>query len=739
MPFSVFIGGNDVTIYSNLRDSPLTVEQNSLLIPVLTMGIYNNFTDSSASQITPPIAFDEVIITLQNKIIFGGIITSVTPRRLSDKILLYEISAVGYHKTLNYIETFRDDFASVKAGAIIRNLIGKYVPWISATATNIQDGPVISQLRVRNRSLSELFSELAQDSGFRFFIDNSKNAFFIPKEQYQSSLLITDDAISYIPDSLEVAPDFTRVVNVVKVLGGFQKGIQVTELFSGDGLNGNFSLEFNPFGIDRASLLFDDFGGTEFSTTWVESDVSNPSPPPNHVPSDGYIFPEFNRIQVVGGASVWGAVALVSVETHQRKQHREFSCEEIFIVGGSACVVCSLTDGLGQSNTNVLSGFDFLQGSEIHVRENGSFVSVSSYIDSSGITINAPVTYQNNQTYSLMIQTYLTGSETGTVPWGVKYFIQGGTAPNYGSVGSRDWSLIRDAQFSADPQEFVSFAPIIMYVGGGMTIRNSRIKDAVPITLFVGSDSKNVGVETDTGSKTDAFIDTNSTPNRLRFFSDVIPPTGVNNISLTYNKIQDTVIRRRDVASIARIKSLSSLANDSGERHKTIAPPYEAKTTDDLIRIALNYLSEFSAEKYTGSFTTFTPLLTVDTDPPTVGQLLNLNLPSRNIGPLDVVISRIVSTVQSAPHIDGSGATSPILRQEIEFSDVDTYQDFITRNQQDLKFIDKEGDASQFLDVWDLSSLMTLSSSLTSQVFSVSNAEVGTAEVGLSNVGENIT
>lgn len=728
MLFSLLIGANEVFDNVDTQENPPTVETNTLLIPVLNFTVFNRISDSVT--ITAPAAFDEVKLTVRGVVVFGGIINAVFPKRISGTVLSYEVTAAGYHKTLDYVETFRDNFASAKAGVIIRTLLNKYAPWITATPATIQDGPVVSQLDVRNRNMAELFSELSQDAGFVFYVDDNKVAFFKPKEEFRASLLIKDAATTYIPESLEVVPDFSRVVNVVKVIGGPQKGKSVTETFTGDGTVANFSLEFKPFGINQASLLEDDFSGTLFSPAqWLETDVTNPSPPPNHVSADGYIFPEFNRLQVVGGNGTLGQVALTSTETYQGKIGREFLCEEVFITALSEGVVCAVTDGIGSTLADVKTGFFLKSSGALHIVVNGVDTTLSQYTDSAGAVQAVAPTFQISQTYNFMVR--ITAVASNIV---ASLEVQGGTTPNYGTVGGRKWSLFSSVTLTSTPDPtFVGFAPILS-TNAQLTIRSAKLRGQVPVTLTVAGVPKVVGTETATSTFMDAFVDVNSIPNRLRFFTDTIPANTAS-ISITYDKTEETVVRRRNSASVEKVRLASKLTNDSGERHATITPPFVAKTLDDLARIALNYLSEFANEKYTGRVVTYTSLLTVDTDPPKVGQLLHLDLPSQAIGPLDVVISQITQTVVSSSYKDTALVTAPIVQYEIEFADVDTYQDFIKRNQQDLKTVNKEGDSSQFLDVWDSASVITIGGVATGTLLPFTNAIVGEAIVVSSEVG----
>lgn len=721
---------NGVEVISNVISSEgsLQIEQNTLLIPILQFQIYNRLSETVA--IAAPIPPQEVSLTVRGVLEFGGVISSVLPKRLSETVILYEVTAVGFHRTLDYVTTNRDSFASIKSGVVIKNLLAKYTPWLASDLSAIQDGPVLSQLDVRNRKLSELFSELALSAGFIFYVNNLKKPFFQPLSENKASLIIDDAATTYMFDSLDVSPDFSRITNVVRVLGGLQKGSSVTEVFPGTSGLSNFPLKYPVHGADRAAVLFDEFSGTSFNANWVQVDISNPTPPPNHIATDGYIFPEFELLQIVGGPGSYGFVALLGLETQQRKHFREFSCEEVFIVALGEGVVCALTDGVGHAFSDILSGVVFKANGELRIVENGvESGALTSYVDVlTGNTINTAPTFEVGKTYTVMIQTYKVAAEV--VPRGVRYLIQGGTTPNFGAVGTRSWAQLKDTQFASDPQEFVGFAPIIDH-SAQMTIRQVRIKDTVDVVLTVGGVSKNVGTLTDTSAKNDAVIDANAVPNLLVFFTDSIPATTV---EITYFKKEQTVIVRRNAASIERIKGLSPLIGDTGERHSTIEPSFKPESVSDVVRIASNYLAEFSSEKITGRVLTYTPLLTNDTDPPRAGQIMTVNLTSQGIGPLDVVISRVTSSLVSGKYTNSSSQNSVIVRYDIEFSDVDSYEKFLLQNQQDLRVRDLEGVTSQDIQVIDVGSLITLSDVLSSQTFPEANPIVGEGIVGLTDL-----
>lgn len=721
---------NGVEVISNVISSEgsLQIEQNTLLIPILQFQIYNRLSETVA--IAAPIPPQEVSLTVRGVLEFGGVISSVLPKRLSETVILYEVTAVGFHRTLDYVTTNRDSFASIKSGVVIKNLLAKYTPWLASDLSAIQDGPVLSQLDVRNRKLSELFSELALSAGFIFYVNNLKKPFFQPLSENKASLIIDDAATTYMFDSLDISPDFSRITNVVRVLGGLQKGSSVTEVFPGTSGLSNFPLKYPVHGADRAAVLFDEFSGTSFNANWVQVDISNPTPPPNHIAADGYIFPEFELLQIVGGPGSYGFVALLGLETQQRKHFREFSCEEVFIVALGEGVVCALTDGVGHAFSDILSGVVFKANGELRIVENGvESGALTSYVDVlTGNTINTAPTFEVGKTYTVMIQTYKVAAEV--VPRGVRYLIQGGTAPNFGAVGTRSWAQLKDTQFASDPQEFVGFAPIIDH-SAQMTIRQVRIKDTVDVVLTVGGVSKNVGTLTDTSAKNDAVIDANAVPNLLVFFTDSIPATTV---EITYFKKEQTVIVRRNAASIERIKGLSPLIGDTGERHSTIEPSFKPESVSDVVRIASNYLTEFSSEKITGRVLTYTPLLTNDIDPPRAGQIMTVNLTSQGIGPLDVVISRVTSSLVSGKYTNSSSQNSVIVRYDIEFSDVDSYEKFLLQNQQDLRVRDLEGVTSQDIQVIDVGSLITLSDVLISQTFPEANPIVGEGIVGLTDL-----
>lgn len=125
-----------------------------------------------------PRAGQDLQVFIDAELVFGGIIKTIPKNRPGagtgvDTIIFVDITSDGFHSipARRTVTLFRKN---VTAGDIVRETIDKFLSQEGITEGTILAGASIDVYDQRVKSLKEVFDELADMSGFKWFIDNAK-------------------------------------------------------------------------------------------------------------------------------------------------------------------------------------------------------------------------------------------------------------------------------------------------------------------------------------------------------------------------------------------------------------------------------------------------------------------------------------------------------------------------------------------------------------------------------------
>ena len=192
--------------------------------------------------------------TSDDEKIFGGILEE--PTRTQDRKTRLSLKIQEYiYKTKKILvnETYRNE----KITDIINDLCSKYLP-SDFTYTKVSTTTkTLDYIQFKRKYLYDVFRDLAKYEDWLFFIDVDKDFNFKASGSTFSGVTLTQGVNL---KSFKETTDTQRFVNKVRVTGGLREYTR-TQLFSGDGTELTFTLEYKPI-----SVKVDEY----IAAAWVE-------------------------------------------------------------------------------------------------------------------------------------------------------------------------------------------------------------------------------------------------------------------------------------------------------------------------------------------------------------------------------------------------------------------------------------------------------------------------------------
>ncbi len=529
------------------------VERESLQVQENTRGTPNtaSFRIIQRPGQPRPIHSQEVLVTddTETVTLFGGQLTVVEQERIGlDEGGLYfawNCEATDWEVKLHKRRHVQR-YINLRVEEIIKDVVALKAPEILTDQITDQQA-VVPSYTCNWKLPAEIIKELCDFYGLTYRVEYDKRLKLFSKLGPAASVSLTDTSRNFL--NLRITVDRTQLMNAVIVRGADQPSLPYTQTFTGDGIQGDFPLNFRPFMANPPLLLQDEYTGTAFNTnTWLEFDQTNPSPIPPHVGSDGYIYPypasqtnHYTSLQVVGGPGSYGLVGLVSKALYERKAKRQFRQGVIFET------LCDVSMGYGDNNTAALN--DLVHGIRFKLDGTIKIMEAGTEINLPGKTYTADALSQYNVRVDLLAS-------------GAKYYIQGGPADQYGAAGSNSWTLL----YSSAADTTANLTVVAVLVSSGQcAIFKTQLKDTpyncvVTVDTGGGPVEQEVGFDNvDNGAGVDCLI--NAEEKQLRFFGPVpgpstVPPLGAT-IVITYTyaiPIFDEVFRPDSIEAIKAIE-----------------------------------------------------------------------------------------------------------------------------------------------------------------------------------------
>ena len=170
-----------------------------------------------------PAGGDEVGVWDRGIKIFGGKITNVKVR-IEGKVLVYDVECKDWVDQLDG-ELVTETYENQTVNAIIADLKSKYATTFDIT--NVSCTTVIEAIYFDLKPMSKCLDELAEITGYHWYVDPSKKIYFFVEGSITSPFDITDDNGKCLTQSLEIAEDYEQIKNRVNILGGSIANIQV--------------------------------------------------------------------------------------------------------------------------------------------------------------------------------------------------------------------------------------------------------------------------------------------------------------------------------------------------------------------------------------------------------------------------------------------------------------------------------------------------------------------------------
>lgn len=176
---------------------------------------------------------EEVIITVDDTRVFGGIIVAVDTRvELVDRTV-YDVSCSDFTQVLDrklILERFKDKTVA----EIIDFCLDKY-DIEGFTMDGVVADVKIKSITFNRIYFSEVLEQLAKVTGYSWYVDYFKDIHFFPKNQELAPFNLTDTSNNYLWESLQIRRDLTQLRNIIYLEGGEEEFNERTEEFTAVG------------------------------------------------------------------------------------------------------------------------------------------------------------------------------------------------------------------------------------------------------------------------------------------------------------------------------------------------------------------------------------------------------------------------------------------------------------------------------------------------------------------------
>ncbi|MCL6566117.1 MAG: hypothetical protein K6U09_06810 [Acidobacteriia bacterium] len=486
-------------------------------------------------------------------------------------------------------------FLNQTAGQILRFLVEHLLPGRFDT-TAVAEGARIPVFRVDPEAAwSDVARELAERSGYYYRVLDRK-VIFQPIGDAGADVVVDERDPRFRPDALEIQPVGNAIQNDVTVFGAVEPQAFVQEHFVGDGFTSKFLLSAPVFGAESARLLADDFTGDSLDPTrWQETD------PGNHI----QLFE--GRLNVTGGSGTLGETTLLARQMVELAGELEIIHGEFEFVRPSQGILGGLYDSAALAAANCLVGFDVApmpDATRLRARVRG-------------VVQPLEVITQANHHYVLV--TRLSADQP--------FRVQQSFASSDGTRGGSE--LAARVQVTLEVRDLDLADPTLPAV----TVLYAAALDDLPaVALYAPINSADLHLAVNflqiarpvqarlvtqkpgepprtrrlgfgiAGQDATITSDPNQNQWALEFYPDTIPETG-ERITLYYREAGRARARVRDAASIARE---AALAGDDGVRAAVLRDLTPMpRTSAEAEAAALAYLSDHTAPRYEGRYTTW--------------------------------------------------------------------------------------------------------------------------------------
>lgn len=174
--------------------------------------------------------------------VFAGTIDDLTEEKMpGSDALRYTVACVD-NNALADRRLVYDAYENQTLAAIVEDIVTEFLAGEGITTTYVQTGPVIERAVFNYVTAAQAFDDLAELTGFSWYIDYDKNLRFFSRETHAAPFALTDSSGNF--RNLKVRRTMERYRNRQYIRGGVDLTVERTETFKGDGETRAFPLQF---------------------------------------------------------------------------------------------------------------------------------------------------------------------------------------------------------------------------------------------------------------------------------------------------------------------------------------------------------------------------------------------------------------------------------------------------------------------------------------------------------------
>lgn len=185
---------------------------------------------------------DNVKVYDDQELIFQGKVTRTRTTALSQALKKISVTAVDYTRELDN-KVAAHTYQSQTAEFIIKDLLTRYAPQF--TTNNVYAPITINYIKFSYQLLSECLQELADYTGYDWFVDQYKDVHFKLASTEAAPFDLMDDNGSYETKSITFEDDISQLKNSIYLRGGDELATSTTFSEVADGAKKVFTLGYH--------------------------------------------------------------------------------------------------------------------------------------------------------------------------------------------------------------------------------------------------------------------------------------------------------------------------------------------------------------------------------------------------------------------------------------------------------------------------------------------------------------